>query len=168
MYLDWFLYQLNERPRLLKELLNFTQRTLLLCAVRHGDHEVVVFRLTIVVLHYSDTTVTELQCEVALALAVDVVAMELLLAVDIVCGDLAIEDGVLVIAEINEAVSALGLEVAVHIEVLEDIYLVESFTILLEQTIVSSLTTILYVLLVCSVVDSVRNNSCTLAHMLTS
>ena len=94
--------------------------------------------------------------------------MELLLAVDIVCSDLTVENSVLIIAEIDEAVSTLSFEVPVHIEVLEDIFLVESFTILLEQTIVSSLTTILYVLLISSVVDSVCNNSCTLAHMLTS
>ena len=143
------------------------QRTLLLCAVWHGDHEVVVFRLAIVILNHCDTAVTELQGEIALALSIDIVAMKFLLTIDIVSSDLTIKNGVLVIAKIDEAVSALSLEITVHIVVLEDIFLVESFTILLKQTIVSCLSTVLNILLVGSIVDRISNNCCTLAHMLT-
>ena len=103
----------------------------------------------------------------ALALAIDIVAMKFLLTIDVVSSDLTIENGVLVIAKIDEAISALSLEITVHIVVLEDIFLVESFTILLKQTIVSCLSTVLNILLVGSIVDRISNNCCTLAHMLT-
>ena len=66
-------------------------------------------RLAILELNDSYTAFTELECEVAFALTIDIVAMPLLLTILIISSKLTVEYCVSIITKINKTISTFSL-----------------------------------------------------------
>ena len=124
-----FLFNLREifySRDLLHQRLNLREVLLLSGTILVCYHEVIVDRLAILELNNSHATFTELESEVSLTLAVNILSVPLLLTILVVSGNLTIEDRIAVVTEIDEAVSTLGTKITVHIEVLEHILLIDA------------------------------------------
>ena len=124
---------------LLHQRLNLREISLLSGTILVCYHEVIVDRLAILELNNSHATFTELESEVSLTLAINILSVPLLLTILVVSGNLTIEDRIAVVTEIDEAVATLGTKITVHIEVLEHILLIDASAGSHQQSVITSL-----------------------------
>ena len=119
-------------------------------------------RLTILELNDSHTAFTELESEVTLTLAIDILAMPLLLAILIVGSNLTIEDSIAIVTEVYKAVATLSTEITIHIEVLEHILLIDACASSHQQSVITSLLCTCYVTHIFCIENSVSYYCCIL------
>jgi len=121
-----------------------------------------VNRLTILELNDSRTAFTELESEVTLTLAIDILAMPLLLTILIVGSNLTIEDSIAIVTEVYKAVATLSTEITIHIEVLEHILLIDACASSHQQSVITSLLCTCYVTHIFCIENSVSYYCCIL------
>ena len=113
------------------------------------------------------TTIAKLQCKVTLTFAIDILSVPLFLTILVVRSNFSVENGVTVITQVDEAISALGSEVSIHIKVLEDIFLGDTTSCCHQNTIISSLISICHITHILSIKNGVSNYCC-IFHVLTT
>ena len=146
----------------LQEALNLREILLYRSTVLVSNHEVIVNRLAVSVLHNCHATFAELESEVTLTLAIDILAMPLLLAILIISGHFAVENCIAVVTEVNEAIASLSTEITIHIEILENVLLIEASAGSHQQSVITSLIGTSYIAHIFCIENSVSYYCCIL------
>ena len=146
----------------LQETLNLREILLYRSTVLVSNHEVIVNRLAVSVLHNCHATFAELESEVTLTLAIDILAMPLLLAILIISGHFAVENCIAVVTEVNEAIASLSTEITIHIEILENVLLIEASAGSHQQSVITSLIGTSYIAHIFCIENSVSYYCCIL------
>ena len=146
----------------LQETLNLREILLYRSTVLVSNHEVIVNRLAVSVLHNCHATFAELESEVTLTLAIDILAMPLLLAILIISGHFTVENCIAVVTEVNEAIASLSTEITIHIEILENVLLIEASAGSHQQSVITSLIGTSYIAHIFCIENSVSYYCCIL------
>ena len=146
----------------LQEALNLREILLYRSTVLVSNHEVIVNRLAVSVLHNCHATFAELESEVTLTLAIDILAMPLLLTILIISGHFAVENCIAVVTEVNEAIASLSTEITIHIEILENVLLIEASAGSHQQSVITSLIGTSYIAHIFCIENSVSYYCCIL------
>ena len=146
----------------LQETLNLREILLYRSTVLVSNHEVIVNRLAVSVLHNCHATFAELESKVTLTLAIDILAMPLLLTILIISGHFAVENCIAVVTEVNEAIASLSTEITIHIEILENVLLIEASAGSHQQSVITSLIGTSYIAHIFCIENSVSYYCCIL------
>jgi hypothetical protein len=146
----------------LQETLNLREILLYRSTVLVSNHEVIVNRLAVSVLHNCHATFAELESEVTLTLAIDILAMPLLLTILIISGHFTVENCIAVVTEVNEAIASLSTEITIHIEILENVLLIEASAGSHQQSVITSLIGTSYIAHIFCIENSVSYYCCIL------
>ena len=90
------------------------------------------------------------------------IAMPLLLAILIISGHFAVENCIAVVTEVNEAIASLSTEITIHIEILENVLLIEASAGSHQQSVITSLIGTSYIAHIFCIENSVSYYCCIL------
>ena len=142
--------------------LNLREILLYRSTVLVSNHEVIVNRLAVLELNNSHATFTELESEVTLTLTIYILAMPFLLTILIISGHFAVENCIAVVTEVNEAIASLSTEITIHIEILENVLLIEASAGSHQQSVITSLIGTSYIAHIFCIENSVSYYCCIL------